>query len=69
MLERAADPKEVPSTRSIRRWCESGQIRARRVGPKLWQVDMRWLKERRETMALYVAATEVIDDADDDAAE
>lgn len=69
MLARVADASEVPSLRTIRRWCETGAVRARRLGPKLWQIDLRSLKESRESMAIYQAATEMVEEADDDAAE
>jgi hypothetical protein len=50
----------------VRRWCQAGLLRARRRGPKLWQVDLDALKAGDDWhRALYRAVLGLADSAGD----
>lgn len=43
--------------RTVRHWCAAGTVRARRRGPKIWEVDLDTLKAGDTwELALYRAA-------------
>jgi hypothetical protein len=66
-MVKAQAGERVPDQATLRRWCKRGHLPCRRLG-KLWEIDMRTLKEDRELKDVREMLVDMVNDVDDDAA-